>query len=51
MISERIIIDYSIIFADDINKFLDNFVILHQFCAIVSDHIPKFNAYSNMLVQ
>ena len=51
MISDRVIIDYSINFANDINKFLDNFVILHQFCAIFSDHIPKFNAFSNILVQ
>ena len=35
-----VIIEYPINFANEINKLLDNFVILNPFRIIFSDHIP-----------
>ena len=48
-----VIIEYPINFASEINKLLDNFVILNPFRAIFTDYIPIaifYKGVSNMFI-
>ena len=45
VLASQMTIDYPINLANEINKLLDNLVILSQFCPIFSDYNPDFMTY------